>query len=96
MRENLHRSRGVVFSGTVLLELARRGVSRERAYEWVQRNAMRAFDEQKDFKELLLQDADVIKVLTLAEIEKAFDLDEYFRNVDAIFERVFVPVAASV
>ena len=41
MRENLERSRGVVFSGTVLLELARRGVSREQAYEWVQRNAMR-------------------------------------------------------
>ena len=44
MRENLERSRGVVFSGTVLLELARRGVSREQAYEWVQRNAMRSFD----------------------------------------------------
>ena len=56
MRENLERSRGVVFSGTVLLELARRGVSREQAYEWVQRNAMRSFHEQKDFKALLLAD----------------------------------------
>ena len=56
MRENLERSRGVVFSGTVLLELARRGVSREQAYEWVQRNAMRAFHEQRDFKALLLAD----------------------------------------
>ena len=46
MRENLERSRGVVFSGQVLLELARRGISREQAYEWVQRNAMRAFHEQ--------------------------------------------------
>src|SRR5688572_31498310 len=50
MRDNLNRSRGVVFSGTVLLELARRGVSREQAYEWVQRNAMRALAEQRDFK----------------------------------------------
>ena len=50
MRENLDRSRGVVFSGTVLLELARRGVSREQAYEWVQRNAMRAFHEQRQFQ----------------------------------------------
>ena len=50
MRENLDRSRGVVFSGTVLLELARRGVSREQAYEWVQRNAMRSFHEARDFK----------------------------------------------
>ena len=56
MRENLDRSRGVVFSGTVLLELARKGVSREQAYEWVQRNAMRSFAEQRDFKALLLAD----------------------------------------
>ena len=63
MLENLQRSRGVVFSGTVLLELARRGVSREQAYEWVQRNAMRAFHEQRDFKTLLLQDPDVTGVL---------------------------------
>ena len=63
MRENLDRSRGVVFSGTVLLELARRGVSREQAYEWVQRNAMRAFSEKRDFKALLLADRDVTGVL---------------------------------
>ena len=89
MRENLQRSRGVVFSGTVLLELARRGVSREQAYEWVQRNAMRAFHEEKDFKALLLDDADLAGVLGASEIEKAFDLDHHFRNVDAIFNRVF-------
>jgi adenylosuccinate lyase len=96
MKENLQRSRGVVFSGTVLLELARRGVSREQAYEWVQRNAMRAFHEQKDFKSLLLADADLMQVLTPADVEKAFDLDDQLRNVDAIFERVFgaVPVPA--
>jgi adenylosuccinate lyase len=97
MRENLQRSRGVVFSGTVLLELARRGVTREQAYEWVQRNAMRAFHEQKEFKQLLLQDPDLTTVLSRDEIEKAFDLNDHFRNVDAIFERVFasVPVGAS-
>ena len=89
MRENLERSRGVVFSGTVLLELARRGVSREQAYEWVQRNAMRSFAERHDFKALLLADSDVTEVLSTAEIERAFDLDEQFRHVDDIFERVF-------
>jgi adenylosuccinate lyase len=94
MKENLERSRGVVFSGTVLLELARRGVSREQAYEWVQRNAMRSFHEQTDFKALLLADADVMKVLTQAEIEKAFDLDDQLRNVDVIFGRVFGHVGA--
>ena len=89
MLENLGRSRGVIFSGQVLLELARRGVSREQAYEWVQRNAMRSFDEQKDFKSLLLADPDVSRVLAPEELEKAFDLDEQLRNIDVIFERVF-------
>jgi adenylosuccinate lyase len=92
MLENLNRSRGVVFSGTVLLELAKRGISREQAYEWVQRNAMRSFHEQKDFKTLLLEDADLLTVLTPAEIDKAFDLEDQMRNVDAIFARVFGPV----
>ncbi|TAK12875.1 MAG: adenylosuccinate lyase [Acidobacteria bacterium] len=89
MLENLGRSRGVVFSGTVLLELARRGISREQAYEWVQRNAMKSFHEHKDFKTLLLADADVTKVLPKNVIEEAFDLNAQLRNVDAIFARVF-------
>jgi adenylosuccinate lyase len=92
MLENLNRSRGVVFSGTVLLELARRGISREQAYEWVQRNAMRSFHEQKDFKTLLLEDADLLTVLTPSEIDKAFDLQDQMRNIDVIFGRVFGPV----
>jgi adenylosuccinate lyase len=92
MSENLNRSRGVVFSGTVLLELAKRGISREQAYEWVQRNAMRSFHEQKDFKSLLLADSDLMRVLSPAEVEKAFDLHDQLRNVDAIFDRVFAPV----
>src|SRR4051812_37788662 len=96
MLENLQRSRGVVFSGTVLLELARRGLSREQAYEWVQRNAMRAFHEKRDFKELLLADADVMQVLTPAEVDKAFDLHDQMRNVDAVFDRVFAAAAVGV
>jgi len=94
MKENLERSRGVVFSGTVLLELARRGVSREGAYEWVQRNAMRAFDEQRDFKALLLADPDITAALTPADIDRAFDLNEQLRHVGHIFERVFQEVVA--
>ena len=93
MLENLGRSRGVVFSGTILLELARRGISREQAYAWVQRNAMRAFHEQRDFKPLLLADADVMNVLTPAEIDTAFDLHDQLRNVDAIIDRVFAGAA---
>ena len=93
MKDNLERSRGVVFSGTVLLELARRGVSREQAYEWVQRNAMRAFDQRRDFKSLLLADPEVTRVLPPADLERAFDLDEQFKHVDHIFSRVFQEVA---
>ena len=94
MRENLERSRGVVFSGTILLELARRGASREQAYEWVQRNAMRSFNEARPFKPLLLDDADVRRVLSAEEIERAFDLAVHLRHVDRIFGRVFGEVSA--
>jgi adenylosuccinate lyase len=89
MRENLQRSRGVVFSGSVLLELAKKGVSREQAYDWVQRNAMLSYAEQRDFKTLLECDTDITQVLTKADIERAFDLNEQFRYVNHIFERVF-------
>jgi len=95
MRENLERSRGVVFSGTVLLELARKGISREQAYEWVQRNAMRSFAEQRSFEELLLADQDITAVLSPAEIRRAFDLDEQFRHIEQIFDRVFVATPVS-
>ena len=96
MLENLQRSRGVVFSGTLLLELAKRGISREQAYEWVQRNAMRAFHEKRDFKELMLADRDVMNILTPAEVEKAFSLDDQLRNVGGIIDRVFSGAAAAV
>ena len=93
MRENLERSGGIVFSGTVLLELARRGISREQAYEWVQRNAMRALQEKRAFKSLLLADPEVTRVLPPADIERAFDLNEQLKHVDHIFGRVFQEVA---
>ena len=89
MLENLRRSRGVVFSGSVLLELAKNGVSREQAYEWVQRNAMRSFHEQRDFKELLLADPDVASGVPRAVIDEAFDLERQLKHVDTIFTRVF-------
>ena len=89
MRENLARSRGVIFSGAVLLLLARRGVAREQAYLWVQRNAMRAHDEGREFRELLLDDPDVMQVLEREEVERTFDLAVQLRHVDGIIERVF-------
>ena len=89
MLENLERSRGVIFSGTLLLELARKGTTREEAYEWVQRNAMRSHDEQTDFKTLVLDDPKVTGVLSRDEIEQVFDLSVQLRHVDEIFDRVF-------
>ena len=89
MLENLRRSRGVIFSGAVLLALAKKGVSREQAYQWVQRNAMRSHDEGRDFKALLLEDREVTAAMSSAEIEAAFDLGRHLRHVDAIFRRVF-------
>ena len=94
MRENLGRSRGVIFSGAVLLQLAERGVSREDAYVWVQRNAMRSHDERIDFKELLLADPDVMRVLAREDVDRIFDLTVQLRHVGTIFDRVFTaPVA---
>jgi len=94
MLENLGRSRGVVYSGSVLLELARRGVSREDAYVWVQRNAMKSFEEGMDFQALLLADADITRVLSVEVVTEAFDLDAQLRNVGTIFARVFDPEGA--
>ncbi|MBZ0254132.1 MAG: adenylosuccinate lyase, partial [Candidatus Methylomirabilis sp.] len=89
MRENLERMGGVIYSQRVLLELARRGLAREEAYSIVQRCAMRVWEEGIEFEASLLQDADVRKHLSEAEVRACFDLDYHLKNVDAIFERVF-------
>ena len=89
MQENLNRSRGVVFSGTVLLELASRGVSREDAYAIVQRHAMRSHEERLEFRRLLVDDPEVTAVLSREEIDRAFDLDVQLRHIDAIMDRAF-------
>ncbi|HKY21977.1 MAG TPA: adenylosuccinate lyase [Vicinamibacterales bacterium] len=95
MLQNLEMSRGVVFSGTVLLELAQRGISREQAYEWVQRNAMRSYDEKKDFRQLLLADKEVMGVLDGKTIEDAFNLKVQLKNVGKVFGRVFGSAAVA-
>lgn len=89
MMKNLNRMRGLVFSQRVLLELTGRGVSRENAYAIVQRNAMKVWEQGKDFKEELLADPDVRSHLSAGEIDAAFDLSYHFKHVDTIFTRVF-------
>src|SRR6266550_3178490 len=89
MLENIQATHGLVFSGQLLLALTQKGVARETAYEWVQRNAMKVWDEKKNFRELLASDADISKQLSAREIDGVFNLDTYLRNIDTIFERVF-------
>jgi adenylosuccinate lyase len=89
MLDNLNATRGLIFSGQLLLALTNKGVSRESAYEWVQRNAMRVWDENLDFLTLVKADTDISKQLAVEEIERVFSLDYYLRNIDVIFERVF-------
>jgi len=89
MLQNLQATRGLVFSGQLLLALTQKGVSRETAYEWVQRNAMRVWDENENFQELLGNDTDINVHLSSGEIDAVFHLDTYLRNVGVIFERVF-------
>ncbi len=88
MRVNMGKTRGLVFSERVLLALVRKGLTREHAYDLVQRNAMRVWQEQQDFRELLAQDADVAAALAPDELAACFDLDEHLRNQSRIFERL--------
>ena len=89
MAENLELTHGLVYSGELLLELVSRGITREEAYRWVQRNAMRVWDEGGTFREKVLSDPDIVKACGSAEIDKVFDSTRLLKNVDRIFERVF-------
>ena len=89
MRKNLDALGGLVHSQRVLLALTQKGVSREDAYTYVQRNAMPVWRGEGNFLALLKQDPDVKKALNDAELEALFDLDYHLKNVDFIFKRVF-------
>jgi adenylosuccinate lyase len=88
LEANLMKMKGLWASGTLLLELVNKGVKREVAYVMVQRNAMRVWAENLDFKQLLLDDAEIMAVLTREDVEKAFNSSYYMRNVDAIYRRI--------
>jgi adenylosuccinate lyase len=87
MRENLELTRGLVFSGALLLELARKGLTREDAYALVQGHAMDTWKHGGEFCQRVLADPRITEVLSKEEIDRAFSLDEALRHVDAIFER---------
>jgi adenylosuccinate lyase len=89
MQKNLDRLGGLIHSQRVLLALTQKGVSREDAYSFVQRNAMPVWRGEGDFLTLLKEDADVSKALSDAELEDLFDLGYHLKHVDTIFRRVF-------
>ncbi len=89
MKANLEGTRGLVFSGQLLLDLVEHGVSREDAYRLVQQHAMRAWKEDLNFRELVLRDKNITSRVPARQLENAFDLKRQLRNIDKIFVRVF-------
>ncbi|AQX18412.1 MULTISPECIES: adenylosuccinate lyase [Bartonella] len=89
MKKNLNKFCGLIYSQRVLLALTQAGTSRENAYQIVQRNAMKVWEQGKDFLEELLKDQDISKILSEAELREKFDLSYHTKHVDTIFKQVF-------
>jgi len=89
MQENLELLKGLIFSGQLLLDLTHKGVAREDAYRWVQRNAMQVWATREDFKTLVERDDDIRRFLKPTDIAKAFSVKRQLKHVDEIFRRVF-------
>lgn len=89
MMANLIKTKGLIFSQRVLLELMEKGLGRLKAYDLVQKCAMESWKTRRDFKELLLKDKEIVKYLNESELDKIFNLNYYLRNVGKIFSRIF-------
>ncbi len=89
MRENLHLTKGLIFSGQLLLDLAAQGAAREDAYRWVQRAAMRVWDEGQNFRDAVRDDPDISNRLSPEQIEQSFSLARQLQQIDTIYRRVF-------
>lgn len=89
MRDNIDLTKGLIYSQSVLLALAKKGISREKAYQIVQKAAMECWNTQEDFGKILLRDEEFTAPLNEKEIRSLFSMDKFTNNVDAIFSRVF-------
>jgi adenylosuccinate lyase len=89
MRRNLDLTRGLVFSGQLLLDLAAGGMLRERAYQVVQTHAMKAWEEEGDFRAAIENDPEITAIVPRQKLAESFSLERQLRNVDKIFARVF-------
>lgn len=87
MLANMNKTGGLIYSQRILLAIVGKGVLREDAYKWVQRNAMKKWMEGEDFKSNVEKDEDITKYLSKEEIDECFDFEYFLRNVDMIFSR---------
>ena len=87
MMANLNKTGGLIYSQRILLAIVSKGVLREDAYKWVQRNAMKRWLEGEDFRTNVEKDPDITKYLSKSEIDECFDYNYFLRNVDMIFAR---------
>ena len=88
MLKNMNKTGGLIFSQEVLLALVKKGATREDAYTMVQRNAMQAWEANKDFKTLLKGDTKIIALLNVNDIDKLFDLNKIMININKIYKRL--------
>jgi len=89
MQRNLELTKGLIFSGQLLLDLSAAGMLREHAYKVVQRHAMNSWEAETDFKQAIEADPEIRKYLNPEQIAESFSVPRYLKNVDRIFERVF-------
>jgi adenylosuccinate lyase len=91
MLKNIELTRGMAYSGQLLLDLTRKGILREDAYRWIQRCAVKVWEEDKDFVEVLLEDPEITQVLSEDQIRSVVNPELQLRNIDTIFSRVLNP-----
>jgi len=89
MLANLNMTHGVIFSQMILLALIEKGATREDSYAIVQKNAMKSWNENLEFRELLAADAAVKKYLTPKDLDKIFNVNNFLKNINSIYKRVF-------
>ena len=89
MKKNLNSTKGLIFSQEVMLELTKKGMKREMAYRIIQKNALKSFDENKDFLELLIVDQKILKIIPEKKLRKIFVFKKHFKNINHIFKRLY-------
>lgn len=89
MKKNLSLTKGLIFSQRIMLELTRKGLSREEAYMLVQSAAMTSWESKKDFKEIILRQKKIKKYMTEDEINTIFDYNYFIRNIDYVYQKVY-------